>query len=316
MEPLQEKIAKAIVNIFETGHLLGNYASVVNAPNDPGHLTYGRSQASLASGSLSILIEKYCAAPGATFAAQLQPYLDRLRARDVTLDQDADLRQLLVQAGADPTMRQTQDAFFDEAYWQPAQRRATAAGVTLPLGVATVYDSTVHGSYPAIRSATDAVLPPPRDERDWVRRYIAVRRAWLANNANPILQRCVYRMDELQRLVDVGNWALDPPMTVRSITMTQASFGDTAPDAEGVEPVRASAHDSVEVALRVQVPYVTGPAVALVQHALVREGLLPESAVDGVYGPLTAELVKHFQLAHGLAADGVVGPATWAVIRQ
>ena len=316
MEALQERIAKAIVNIFETGRLRGDYGSVVVAPGDRGHLTYGRSQTTLASGNLFVLINTYCATAGATFAQELAPYLPRLQQCDLTLDQDVDLANLLRQAGGDATMRQTQDAFFDRVYWQPANRRAASADVTTPLGIATIYDSTIHGSYPAIKTSTDAVLPKPRDEQEWVRKYIAIRRGWLANNPNAGLRKTVYRMDELNKLADAGRWGLEPPLLVRGITITAASFDDAAANPEGGAAVRASAHDADEPVLTLQMPYVTGPPVALVQHALAREGLLPESSVDGVFGPLTATLVKQFQLRHGLTADGMVGPATWAAVHE
>jgi peptidoglycan hydrolase-like protein with peptidoglycan-binding domain len=78
--------------------------------------------------------------------------------------------------------------------------------------------------------------------------------------------------------------------------------------------VRASAHDPNEAVLSLRTPYMTGTAVELVQTALVREGLLAQANVDRIYGPLIAELVKRLQANHGLTADGLVGPATWALV--
>jgi chitosanase len=49
---LQKKTAKAIVNIFETGRPLGDYSKVTLLQGDTGHLTYGRSQTTLASDNL------------------------------------------------------------------------------------------------------------------------------------------------------------------------------------------------------------------------------------------------------------------------
>lgn len=37
-------------------------------------------------------------------------------------------------------------------------------------------------------------------------------------------------------------------------------------------------------------------------------------AVDGVFGERTESAVIAFQTAHGLAPDGVAGPATWAAL--
>jgi chitosanase len=322
MNDLEASTAKAIVNMFETGRLLGNYASVVVDPKDPGHLTYGRSQTTLASGNLYTLIASYCGAPGAQFATQLQPYLDLLQARDFSLDNDMDLRSVLKQAGSDPTMHQVQDRFFDNAFWLPANRLAAnitlagRTGLTTSLGITTVYDSVVHGSFSTMRSATSASFPSPPAEQDWVTRYVSIRRAWLAGNKIVRLRDTVYRMDELKKLIDANNWNLALDITLRGITVTAAALGAVPTDAQGDAPVRASAHDPTEVVLSLRTPYLTGSAVELVQTALVKEGLLTQANVDQIYGPLTAELVKRLQANHGLTADGLVGPATWALIDE
>jgi hypothetical protein len=51
----------------------------------------------------------------------------------------------------------------------------------------------------------------------------------------------------------------------------------------------------------------TGDDVRELQHILF---------VDGFYGPTTENAVKSFQRTHGLSADGIVGPDTWAALLQ
>ena len=56
-----------------------------------------------------------------------------------------------------------------------------------------------------------------------------------------------------------------------------------------------------------------GPAVALLQLALTRADFGPLET-DGIFGLRTQEALRRFQLAHGLAADGVAGRATHAAL--
>ncbi|MGA5700686.1 GH25 family lysozyme [Peterkaempfera bronchialis] len=56
----------------------------------------------------------------------------------------------------------------------------------------------------------------------------------------------------------------------------------------------------------------TGPAVSAVQAELNAHGA--SVAVDGVFGSGTGSAVRSFQSSHGLAVDGVVGPATWQAL--
>src|SRR5215471_13443615 len=116
----QKRIAQAIVNIFETGRVSGDYGSITLMKNDPGHLTYGRSQTTLASGNLFLLIKSYCDRPDAGFASQLSAFLPDLLARNLDLDTNATFREFLREAGADPAMRAEQDRFFDDHFFSPA----------------------------------------------------------------------------------------------------------------------------------------------------------------------------------------------------
>src|SRR5262249_26614387 len=137
----QKLTAQAIVNIFETSTALGDYGNVTLLAGDTGHLTYGRSQTTLASGNLFLLLKAYNAANGAAFAADFAPFLPRVQARDLSLDHDTAFRSLLHSAGSDPVMHMVQDLFFDRVYWAPAAAAATRVGIETALGSAVVYDS-------------------------------------------------------------------------------------------------------------------------------------------------------------------------------
>jgi hypothetical protein len=58
-----------------------------------------------------------------------------------------------------------------------------------------------------------------------------------------------------------------------------------------------------------------GEEVKSVQEILTRLRYAP-GAIDGVYGGRTEDAVIRFQKAHGLYADGIVGPTTWAALQS
>lgn len=301
---LQKKTAQAIVNIFETGRALGDYGSVTVLKDDTGHLTYGRSQTTLASGNLALLVHAYCEAGGA-FSEALEPYLSAFDRRDVRLDGNEKVKLLLRQAGSDPVMMGVQDGFFDRVYWEPALKWADSTGLNRPLGVAVVYDSRIHGSYQRIKERTEQKHGKVADigEEQWIKSYVSVRRNWLANHSNKLLNRTVYRMDAFSALIEGGRWKLELPLTVRNVVISEELFSRAYK-----RPVVVSASDASERVLFYTRPLMRGNDVKRLQKALG----LPGKDCDGVFGQGTDEAVRAFQIKHGLKVDGKVGPATWA----
>ncbi len=303
---LQKKAAQAIINIFETGKVAGNYAAVVAADRDPGGLTYGRAQTTLNSGNLSILINDYCEAAGAAQGGELKKYRDRLRSKDAALNKDGKLHDLLREAGKDPVMVAVQDAFFDRIYWSPAFKEATSLSIFEALSVAVVYDSFIHGSWRKIRGQVAETVGSPAEigEREWVRSYVGARRAWLATHPTiPLLHKTVYRMDAFMILMAEERWSLALPFTVRGVVVDA--------DALGTSPlVRASALDEADVVLR---QGSSGEAVAELQRNLnlYFAGASAKTLIeDGQFGPRTHALLTLFQEQEGLKADGALGPVS------
>lgn len=291
---LQKQTAQAIINIFETGQVVGDYSNVTSVEGDPGGLTYGRSQTTLMSGNLGKLIENYCNAENAKFVNELRPYLGQLNKPDKRLNYNQTLHNLLRQAGYDPVMQATQDTFFDRVYWNPSVEYANSIGIKTPLGVTVVYDSVVHGSWQLMRDRTIQNFDTVANigEQSWIKHYIDTRRDWLANHRITLLHKTVYRMDAFKNLISTGNWELSLPLNVRNLPINEETLNK---------------RNSGRV-LSLKQPFMQGEDVRQVQEALVKLGYKVD--VDGIFGPATAKAVKQFQQDKNLTVDGIVGQAT------
>lgn len=298
----QKQTAQSIVNLFETSVVLGDYGNVTVIAGDTGHLTFGRSQTTLGSGNLLDLLNRYCSNAGARFGPRLAPWLPRFAATDLSLDTDTRLHNTMRATADDKVMRDTQDVFFDEVYWQPAERAATALGAASPLGVAVVYDSTVHGSWKAMRdrtvqqSGTLAAL----GERAWIASYVATRRDWLATSPRADLRKTVYRMDAFQRLIDQGFWGLELPLVVRGAEISLATLSATPLGCyDGPQPGTRS--------LSMQTPLARGLDARLVQLGLSDRGA--DIKADGIFGQTSVKRLAEYQSSKGLPATGVADPS-------
>jgi len=295
MTELQKATVAAIVNVFETGRVRGDYSAIAVLKGDSGHLSYGRSQTTLGSGNLYKLLNLYCQQPSAQFADRLKPALARFQQRDFTLDTDPSVRLLLRQAGQeDAVMRATQDQFFNAVYFAPASHAADVCGIDLPLGLAIVYDSHVQGGWDKVRARVGGV--PSAGEQAWLSKYVDTRRNWLSG-LKPPLPSTTYRMDTFHALITENAWDLPIPLKVHGVTITPEALSS------GDLPLPGSTRRS----LRLTSPYLRGDDVRTLQQALEAKGV--QSANDGVYGPLTDTLVKKWQRQNGIQEDGA-GPAT------
>ena len=293
----QKKTAESIVNLFETSEVLGDYSKVTLITGDTGHLTFGRSQTTLGSGNLYELVRRYCD-NGGLFGSRLTPWLPRLEAKDTDLDNDVKLQNLLRASADDPVMRDSQDAFFDEFYWQTAVRAAEREGITSALGVAVVYDSHVHGAWQKMceRTTTKVGKVAAAGEQQWLQAYVSTRRAWLASNTNKALPLTVYRMDAFQRLMDQDFWNLELPLVVRNKEISQTSL-------TGLPPGCYAGPQPGTRLLAVESPLPRGLDVRLVQLGLSERGI--EVKADGIFGQTSMRCIRAYQTDQGLPVTGV-----------
>ncbi len=167
-------LAFAITNRFEGGHP-GSLQTL-----DDGIVSYGSHQATLRSGSLGKILERYLSSSATPAAERLREYSSLVAARSPSLASDTEFLSLLVIAAEEDAMAAAQDEVFATDYWRPSYNRASALGLESPLAFAAFYDTAVQGGLATIASRTAALLGPGSfTEAEYLRAFLESRRDYL-----------------------------------------------------------------------------------------------------------------------------------------
>lgn len=237
LTPEQKLICIRVVNVFETGSIIGDYGNISIYKDGPGgmrQITFGRSQTT-EYGNLAELVQMYASA-GGEYSASLAPYVSKIG--KTPLVDNASFKSLLQKAGReDPVMQSTQDAFFDKRYFNPAIKWAEEHGFILPLSALVIYDSFIHsgGILDFLRNAFPEKVPSAGGtEKTWISKYVQARAHWLATSSKTILHATVYRTQCFSAEINRGNWDLKQlPIFAHGVRV------DDAPTAGAAKPTSA-----------------------------------------------------------------------------
>ena len=220
--------ALAIVNVFETSKPFGDYAACV-VLNDGAGISYGIAQFTHRSGSLLAVVEAYLAAGGAVGAQTISECLPQLRQQSGAaikqLAANTRFKNALRAAASTAEMQAAQRQVATDKYLLPAVRECERRGFMLPLSLAVLYDSMVHGSWErvaAMVTASASRSSTPIAEKGWILEYLRKRHLWLSNI--PRLRATTYRTKFFLGQVAVGNWDLKFPFSVHGVRLTAAMF--------------------------------------------------------------------------------------------
>ena len=220
-----------VINVFETGTKEGKYDAFVAYAdfsykgNNYMQITYGRSQTT-EFGNLKKLIEMYIYANG-VYKTQFQTYLPQIGIFEnnipKTLCKDIVFVNLLKEAANnDAIMRDVQDTFFDNYYFQPAVAWFTHYGFTLPLSLLVIYDSFIHsgGIFSFLRERFSAFPPSMNgDEKDWIKQYTETRNIWLEHHSKPVVRLSQYRTKCLLNQIENNNWDLTQTISTQGVNI-------------------------------------------------------------------------------------------------
>ena len=233
----------AIVSVFETSCPFGDFAAYAVLDDGAG-VSYGISQFTHRSGSLWKVLDSYLTGGGVVGRKVFQDALPLLRRTDpAAIDALAASRtfaKALKAAAITREMRTAQILAADGLYFQPALDACDSLGLRLPLSLAVVYDSTVHGSWAKVRRLVKLATPfEGGNEKAWVTAYVRKRHAWLS--ASPRLAATAYRTKFFLDLIALGHWELELPLRVRGVLLTRSLLNSApAVNDSATEPAQHS----------------------------------------------------------------------------
>ncbi|ATB43157.1 hypothetical protein CYFUS_008637 [Cystobacter fuscus] len=315
-----------------TGAFEGGKASTYQT-KDKGIVSYGKHQATLASGTLGIIITQYVKQSSSEAAKGLARYKDKISKKDTSLRTDATFKKLLLEAANDPLMSTIQDSVFAENYWPTAEQGAKKDKLKTPLAFIMYYDTNIQGGLSKVREKTaEALKGKSYTEAEFLTEFNHQRKARLTRLANDarkegnedhasMLEGSRSRVTDLQKLVDAKDFQLkgdkDGMITangkkVRGLDPSHASSATASSPSPSSPGTSASSGKQRTLTGSVGTGGHNADAdVRLVQtllnaHRLPPRALLP---VNGRADPLTVSAITEFQSSMGMRnPDGRVDP--------
>ncbi len=294
---ITRQISFRITGVFEAP----SYSTIQKV--DSGIISYGQHQATLASGTLEIILQRYIDSSDSAISKQIEPFMLRVSAKDRTLKQSSTFLDLLKKAGEENEMINAQDSVFIEKYWNPAIQKAIEENLVSPLAFACFYDTHVQGGLVnCIERTKNKLGSNSSNEQKYVKTFLESRRERLLeianrqiNSSNPTTQRngrmlksaANHRIGSLLDLVNANNLNLVGEFDINGKKIK--GRGAEIPTSNVLERGNES------------------ELVGILQDNLIKLGYLSKQKVGsnrGKFGPLTENAVENFQTDLELAKTG------------
>ncbi len=228
----------AITSIFESGSPEGNPAAYQTY--DAGVISFGKHQATLASGTLNRVLQAYLARNSSPTAQALKDeYAGRVAQMDASLRNDGRIKQLLLEAAQEAAMAEAQDTVFEESFYKPAITAARQYNVRSPLGLAALYDTNIQGGLHIVLPRVTERLGGKIGEKgitetQWIGAFLDLREERLNRLADQYvakgdkgtgnaLRTSTFRVQEYRQLLQAGNLKLEGTLNVRGRQVTGIS---------------------------------------------------------------------------------------------